>query len=84
MSSIIASSGVVIFTGDDNNDEYGTMGEAFREKRPGSDWSAPMEIEGKVLAKLRKSIQQFQLGDGGGPGYLIAWNRQTILAVEFV
>jgi len=26
------------------------------------------------LKPLVKSLEQFQLGDGGGPGYLIAWN----------
>jgi hypothetical protein len=44
------------------------------------DWDAPLELNGSVLEKLRKSIQQFQLGDGGGPAYLIAWNRGTVLA----
>jgi len=43
------------------------------------DWNAPLHLEGKALTKLRKSIQQFHLGDGGGPAYLIAWNRQTVL-----
>jgi len=44
------------------------------------DWGSPMDLKGKALEKLRKSIQQFQLGDGGGPAYLIAWNRGTVLA----
>ncbi|MBC7981263.1 MAG: ferritin-like domain-containing protein, partial [Armatimonadetes bacterium] len=44
------------------------------------DWDAPLGVGGKALIELRKSIQQFQLGDGGGPGYLIAWNRQSILS----
>jgi len=43
------------------------------------DWSSPMNLKGKSLEKLRKSIQQFHLGDGGGPAYLIAWNREKIL-----
>lgn len=41
-----------------------------------------MDIGGKALKKLRKSIQQFQLGDGGGPAYLIAWNRELVLSAD--
>lgn len=43
------------------------------------DWGAPMKLSGKTLHDLRRSIQQFQLGDGGGPAYLISWNRDRIL-----
>jgi hypothetical protein len=39
-----------------------------------------MTLGGPPLEKLRRSIQQFQLGDGGGPAYLIAWNRGRYLA----
>lgn len=48
--------------------------------RPEPDWDAPMELDGTVLKKLTRSIQQFQLGDGGGPAYLIAWNREKYLS----
>lgn len=48
--------------------------------RPEPDWTCPMNLEGSALLKVRKSIQQFQLGDGGGPAYLIAWNRQSFLS----
>lgn len=48
--------------------------------RPEPDWNAPLEIRETVLKKLVRSIQQFQLGDGGGPAYLIAWNRDEYLA----
>ncbi len=48
--------------------------------RPEPDWTAPLTLTGKPLTLLRKSIQQFQLGDGGGPAYLIAWNRDHYLA----
>ncbi len=44
------------------------------------DWNAPLGIQGKALQKLRKSIQQFQLGDGGGPCYLIARDRENYLS----
>ena len=48
--------------------------------RPEPDWDAPMELDGTALEKLTRSIQQFQLGDGGGPAYLIAWNREKYLS----
>ena len=48
--------------------------------RPEPDWTCPLNLEGNALKKVRKSIQQFQLGDGGGPAYLIAWNRQSFLS----
>lgn len=44
------------------------------------DWNAPLEMSGRPLGLLRRSIQQFQLGDGGGPAYLIAWDRESYLA----
>lgn len=43
------------------------------------EWEAPMTLDGGPLRKLTRSLQQFQLGDGGGPAYLIAWNRETFL-----
>lgn len=46
--------------------------------RPTPDWNAPIKIDASKLPKLRKSLQQFQLGDGGGPAYLIAWNYQSL------
>lgn len=50
------------------------------KNRPEPEWDAPMTLTGRPLAFLRRSIQQFQLGDGGGPAYLIAWNRENYLA----
>lgn len=52
------------------------------ENRPEPAWDAPQVMEGAALGKLVKSLQQFQLGDGGGPAYLIAWNRQRLLASD--
>lgn len=46
------------------------------------NWQAPITIGGKALKKLKRSLQQFQLGDGGGPAYLIAWNRDGVLACD--
>ncbi|MDB6077455.1 MAG: hypothetical protein JWO82_1202 [Akkermansiaceae bacterium] len=50
--------------------------------RPEPDWHAPLHVEPHVLPKLIRSIAQFQLGDGGGPAHLIAWNRRKALAPE--
>ncbi len=49
-------------------------------RRPEPDWNAPLRLESRTLEKLRRSIQQFQLGDGGGPAYLIAWDRDRYLS----
>jgi len=46
------------------------------------DWGAPVELQGSALRKLCKSLQQFQLGDGGGPASLIGWNREDYLSGE--
>lgn len=54
--------------------------ESNHKNRPEPDWGAPLGVSGKALVKLRKSIQQFQLGDGGGPAALIAWNRDEYLS----
>jgi hypothetical protein len=47
-----------------------------QQHRPEPDWSAPFNISPTVLAPLLKSIEQFRLGDGGGPASLIAFNRE--------
>lgn len=46
------------------------------------DWKAPMELEGPAFETLKKSLQQFQLGDGGGPASLIAWNKERFLGED--
>lgn len=38
-----------------------------RQNRPEPDWSAPFNIPPAVLKPMLKSIEQFRLGDGGGP-----------------
>lgn len=46
-----------------------------RRNRVEPDWDAPMPtIPPHVLAPLIRSIEQFRLGDGGGPASLIAYN----------
>jgi len=45
--------------------------------RPEPDWAAPITVPPKVLAPVLKSIEQFRLGDGGGPASLIAHDREN-------
>jgi hypothetical protein len=51
-----------------------------RECRPEPAWNAPVALAAEVVQPLVRSLEQFQLGDGGGPAYLIAWDRETFLA----
>lgn len=48
-----------------------------RQNRPEPDWSAPVNIPPDVLAPVLKSVEQFRLGDGGGPASLIAFDRES-------
>jgi len=45
-----------------------------RAHRLEPDWSSPMTVPPDVLPPLLKSIEQFRLGDGGGPASLIAYD----------
>jgi hypothetical protein len=45
-----------------------------RQHRPEPAWHLPLEVPAAALAPLIRSIREFQLGDGGGPAALIAWN----------
>jgi hypothetical protein len=47
-----------------------------KQNRPEPDWAAPVNIRPEVLAPLLRSVEQFRLGDGGGPASLIAFNRE--------
>ena len=55
---------------------------ANSENRPEPDWTAPVTLSAEVVAPLVRSLEQFQLGDGGGPAYLIARNREQFLAQD--
>jgi hypothetical protein len=46
------------------------------ERRREPDWSLPIKIRGRALPPLVRSLEQFQLGDGGGPASLIAWDAE--------
>lgn len=56
--------------------------QANHENRPEPDWTAPITLPAEVLAPLVRSLEQFQLGDGGGPAYLIARNREAFLSQD--
>jgi hypothetical protein len=47
-----------------------------REKRPEPDWNAPITLPSDAVQPLVHSLEQFQLGDGGGPACLIAWDAE--------
>src|SRR4051812_48821942 len=53
--------------------------EHFRQNannRTEPDWNAPITLAPDVVRALVKSLEQFQLGDGGGPACLIAWDAE--------
>src|SRR5262245_28548391 len=47
-----------------------------RQNRIEPDWSAPITVPQKVLAPFLRSLEQFRLGDGGGPASLIAHDAE--------
>ena len=48
-----------------------------RQNRPEPKWDAPLTLPRSVVKLLVRSLEQYQLGDGGGPASLIAWNSET-------
>jgi hypothetical protein len=46
-----------------------------KRNRPEPDWAAPHNVPPGMLAPVLRSIEQFRLGDGGGPASLIAFDR---------
>ena len=51
-----------------------------RQSRPEPDWGAPVTLPTEVVTPLVRSLEQFQLGDGGGPARLIAWDAERFRA----
>jgi hypothetical protein len=51
-----------------------------KDNRSEPNWSAPITLPLEVVRPLIRSLEQFQLGDGGGPAYLIARDRERFLA----
>lgn len=47
-----------------------------RENRPEPNWTAPITIRPEVIPSLVRSLEQYQLGDGGGPASLIAFDAE--------
>ncbi|MFT5465359.1 MAG: hypothetical protein ACI8UO_000453 [Verrucomicrobiales bacterium] len=47
------------------------------ENRPEPDWNADCDLPENVACRLVRSLEQFELGDGGGPASLIAWNAES-------
>src|SRR5882724_985893 len=50
--------------------------ERNRLYRSEPDWSAPVSVPQPALAPLIRSLEQFRLGDGGGPASLIAHDAE--------
>jgi hypothetical protein len=48
-----------------------------KQNRPEPDWSAPAHVSPDMLAPMLKSVEQFRLGDGGGPASLIAFDHEN-------
>jgi len=48
-----------------------------RKNRREPDWATPANIPQYVLAPLLRSLEQFRLGDGGGPACLIAHDAES-------
>lgn len=48
-----------------------------KQNRPEPDWSAPVPVPPAMLTPVLRSIEQFRLGDGGGPASLIAFDRES-------
>jgi hypothetical protein len=47
-----------------------------QQNRLEPDWAASSDVSPRVLAPMLRSIEQFRLGDGGGPASLIAFDRE--------
>jgi len=50
--------------------------ERNRCNRAEPDWAAPVTVRPEILAALLPSLEQFRLGDGGGPASLIAHDAE--------
>ncbi len=47
-----------------------------RENRTEPDWTAPIQLPAGTIPPLLRTLTQFQLGDGGGPCSLIAFDAR--------
>jgi len=53
-----------------------------RRNRHEPDWNAPIKIPDAVVPELLRSLEQFQLGDGGGPASLIAYDAENFRGIS--
>ena len=51
--------------------------ERNQENRPEPPWDAPIKVSSHAFPSLLQSLREFELGDGGGPAGLIAFNAQS-------
>jgi hypothetical protein len=51
-----------------------------RDNRPEPDWAAPVTLPAALIGPLVRSLEQFHLGDGGGPACLIARDAERFRA----
>jgi hypothetical protein len=59
-----------------NLNQWITHFERNRQHRPEPDWGAPIRLSENQITRLLPSLEQFQLGDGGGPASLIAHDAE--------
>lgn len=57
-----------------NTAQWVTFFQNNQINRPVPRWEAPLQVSAEVRPLLEQSLREFQLGDGGGPASLIAWN----------
>ena len=48
-----------------------------RGHRPEPDWKAPISVPQEMRVPFIRSLEQFRLGDGGGPASLIAFDAES-------
>src|SRR5882757_5729679 len=48
-----------------------------RLNRREPDWGVPISVPAEMRQPFVSSLEQFRLGDGGGPASLIAWDAQS-------
>jgi hypothetical protein len=53
-----------------------------RQNRPEPDWAAPIRMDARTIARVLLSLEQFQLGDGGGPACLIARDASKFTGIS--
>lgn len=57
-----------------NTAQWVTFFQNNQVNRPVPRWESPLQVSAEVRPLLEQSLREFQLGDGGGPASLIAWN----------